>query len=119
MDILADENVPGAAVERLRDAGHDVSWVSEDAPGTADPEVLERASKEDRLLVTFDKDFGDLAYRSGLKAPAGIVLFRLPSMPPKELSRFMTDSLETQVDWKGHFSVVSQLGIRMRVLPRR
>ena len=68
MVILADENVPGAAVARLRDAGHDVSWVSEDAPGTADPDVLERASKEDRLLVTFDKDFGDLAYRAGLRA---------------------------------------------------
>ena len=119
MDILADENVPGAAVARLRDAGHDVSWVSEDAPGTADPDVLERASNEDRLLVTFDKDFGDLAYRAGLRAPSGVVLIRLPSMPPEELSRFIADSLATQVDWKGHFSVVTELGIRMRPLPRR
>ncbi len=54
MDILADENVPGAAVARLRNAGHDVVWVSEEAPGTADPDVLERAAEEDRLLVTFD-----------------------------------------------------------------
>ncbi len=71
------------------------------------------------MLVTFDKDFGDLAYRAGLRAPAGIVLFRLPSMPPEALSRFVSDSLATHVDWKGHLSVVSELGIRMRPLPHR
>ena len=96
-----------------------MSWVSEDAPGTADPDVLERASKEDRLLLTFDKDFGELAYRAGLRAPAGVVLLRLPGMPPEEVSRFMTDGLATRVDWKGHFSVVTELDIRMRPLPRR
>ncbi len=67
--------------------------------------------------MTFDKDFGDLAYRAGLRARSGVVLFRLPSVPPEVLSRFITDSLETQVDWKGHFCVVTELGIRMRPLP--
>ena len=66
--LLADENVPGAVVAALRQQGHDVAWIHEDAPGRPDPEVLERAQQEHRVVVTFDKDFGELAFRRGLAA---------------------------------------------------
>lgn len=117
MRILADENVPCAAVEMLRSAGHDVAWVSEREPGTADTEVLSRASKEARLLVTFDKDFGDLAFRARMPVSHGIVLFRLASMSKDTLPQFVADSLASQVDWKGRFSVISEHRIRVRAIP--
>ena len=60
MLFLANENSPGEAVEALRQEGHDVAWVRTDAPGAADQEVLKRAQKEVRGLLTFDKDFGEL-----------------------------------------------------------
>ncbi len=50
----------------LRHDGHDVAWVRTDAPGSTDQQVLARAVAEDRILLTFDKDFGDLAFRAGL-----------------------------------------------------
>lgn len=68
MRFLASENVPGDAVARLRDAGHDVAWVREDAPGSRDEEVLARAISESRILRTFDKDFGELVEPGG-RAP--------------------------------------------------
>lgn len=71
--LLADENVPGAVVAALRQQGHDVAWIHEDAPGSPDPEVLERAQREGRVVVTFDKDFGELAFRRGLAASVGVV----------------------------------------------
>ncbi len=117
MRILADENVPGAAVEMLRSAGHDVAWVSEREPGTADTDVLSRASEEARLLVTFDKDFGDLAFRARMPVTHGIVLFRLAGMSKDTLPRFVADSLASNVEWKGHFSVISERRIRMRAIP--
>ena len=63
--LLADENVPGPAIAALRQAGHDVAWMHEDAPRTPDLEVLKRAQGEKRVVVTFDKDFGELAFRLG------------------------------------------------------
>src|SRR5438445_603289 len=68
MRILANENFPGEAIEALRSRGHDVAWVRTDAPGSSDEEVIARATREGRLLITFDKDFGALAFRSGLSA---------------------------------------------------
>lgn len=64
----------------LRKQGHDVVWIREAAPGSGDTEVLERAQEEDRILITFDKDFGELAFKRGLPASCGVILFRI-SMP--------------------------------------
>ena len=117
MKILADENVPGAAVEMLRSAGHDVAWVSEGGSGAADTDILSRASDESRLLITFDKDFGDLAFLARMPVSHGIVLFRLASMSKDTVPQFVADSLASQVEWEGHFSVISERRIRMRAIP--
>jgi len=63
--FLANENVPLAVVTSLRKDGHDVAWVREDAAGSTDDQVLGRAVKEGRVLLTFDKDFGELVFLSG------------------------------------------------------
>jgi predicted nuclease of predicted toxin-antitoxin system len=78
MRFLANENFPGEAVTALKTAGHDVVWLRTAAPGTSDEDVLVWAAREARILLTFDKDFGELAWRLGLPASSGIVLFRLP-----------------------------------------
>ena len=72
--LLADENVPGPAVTALREYGHDVVWMHEEALGTPDPEVLARAQLERRVVVTFDKDFGELAFRAGMDHLGGLGL---------------------------------------------
>jgi len=68
MRFLANENFPGQAVEALRAAGHDVAWIHADAPGSPDELVLARAAREAAVLLTFDKDFGELA--CALSCPA-------------------------------------------------
>jgi len=57
LHLLANENFPAQAVEALRLRGHDLLWIRTDAPGSKDQDVLARASAEDRILLTFDKDF--------------------------------------------------------------
>jgi predicted nuclease of predicted toxin-antitoxin system len=71
--FLADENFPGPSVRLLRDAGHEVVWVKETAPRTADPDVLRWAARERRVLLTLEADYGDLVFRQGLPAPWGVV----------------------------------------------
>jgi predicted nuclease of predicted toxin-antitoxin system len=61
MRFLAHENIPRVAVTALNAGGHDVVWVRSAAPGTPDSDVLAWASRESRILLTFDKDFGELA----------------------------------------------------------
>jgi predicted nuclease of predicted toxin-antitoxin system len=85
MRFLANENFPGPAVDALRQAGHDVLWARTEMPGQSDPEILDRAQQDRRVLITFDKDFGELAFRAGLPAECGIVLFRI-SIPSPEVA---------------------------------
>ena len=119
MRILADENVPGDAVTALRERGHDVAWMRADAPGSSDLQVIARAQAGNRMLVTFDKDFGELAFRSGLPASSGIVLFRISTPSPSHVARVAVAALESRTDRTGHFAVVEDERIRMTPLPKR
>src|SRR6516165_3389021 len=76
MRWLADECVDAALVSQLRDAGQDILYVAEVASGATDAEVLRRARNDSRLLLTEDKDFGELLFRLKL-AVSGLVLLRL------------------------------------------
>jgi len=117
MRFLADENFPGDAVTALRGAGYDVSWVASAAPGASDVRVLAMADGDDRILLTFfDKDFGELAWRVGLPATCGIILFRIPTPPVASIAATLVARIEERDDWAGHFSVIEQGRVRMRAL---
>jgi predicted nuclease of predicted toxin-antitoxin system len=88
MRFLANENFPGAAVLALTAAGHDVIRVASAMRGASDTEVLACAARESRILLTFDKDFGELAGASRLPMDCGVVLFRFLS---RELLRLESD----------------------------
>ena len=60
MQFLANENFPKASVIKLRDANYNVAYGSEDAPGAKDYEVLAGAVDEKRIILTFDRDYGEL-----------------------------------------------------------
>jgi predicted nuclease of predicted toxin-antitoxin system len=116
MRFLANENFPFDAVEILRQAGHDVAWIRTDAPGISDSEVLDRAQKDDRILLTFDKDFGELAFRSQLSATSGIILFRIKVPSGAVVAQKVGVAIASRDDWAGHFSVIEDDRIRMRSL---
>jgi predicted nuclease of predicted toxin-antitoxin system len=77
MRVKLDENMPAAMTELRRQAGDDALTVAEEAlGGTADPRILEVATAEDRVLITFDLDFADVR-DFPIGSHAGIVVFRL------------------------------------------
>ena len=116
MRFLANENFPGAAVDALEAAGHDVAWVRITAPGASDPEVLAWAAREERILLTFDKDFGELARRSTLPAKCGVELLRTPMPRRVDVGRQLAELISSREDWAGYFSVVEPGRVRMRPL---
>ena len=116
MRFLADENFPGAAVSALVAAGSDVVCVSCVAPGSSDSDVLAVAAREQRVLLTFDKDFGELARASALPATCGVILLRIPMPGPGATGQLLADLILARDDWAGHFSVIEPGRIRMRAL---
>lgn len=86
MRFLADESCDFAVVRTLRQAGHDVSAISETNPAAEDAVVLALARSESRILLTEDKDFGLLAYAGGQET-SGIILIRFPADARKQLGQ--------------------------------
>ena len=117
MKFLADENFPGPTVRALRGAGFDVVWVLENSPGTPDEGVLILAAQENSILLTLDKDFGELVFRRRLPSGAGIVLFRIVSDSPEMFAALALVALQSRDDWAGHFSVIANDRIRMTPFP--
>ena len=119
MRFLANENIPGPVVGRLRELGHDVVWAKEDLRGARDHVVLSRAQLDQRVTVTCDTDFGELAFRSRLPASCGVVLFRIEWTDPVTDNAFVVSALTSRDDWTGLFAVVERDRVRLRRLPNR
>lgn len=113
MRLLADESLDFAVVRALRESGHDVLLVSEAAPGAPDSRVVELAESERRLLLTEDKDFGQLAFAAGRRS-AGIVLVRFPATVRHSQPREVLRALERLGDLtRGCFVVVEPGKVRV------
>ncbi len=114
MNLLADESVDGPIVEQLRQDGHDVLYVAEMEPSIPDEVVLQRANEHHALLVTEDKDFGELIYRQGL-VHLGVILVRLAGLSPPTKARFVsTVIIERAAEMPSAFSVISPGLVRIR-----
>ena len=117
--FIIDENMSPAIAVMLREVGHDAIAVAQYAPRTPDRDILALAVQDNRILATFDTDFGDLIYRWGLPAPPAVILFRLVSTPESEKPQFVARLLLEERDWIGCFWVVTDAAIRNRPLPAR
>lgn len=115
--LLADENIPAPTIEALRSAGHDVLSIREDASGISDEEVLRMSVAQKRILVTFDRDFGELVFRMGLAAPTSILYLRFDPMNPTAVNSAVFSLLADPDFILGRMVIVTDLGIRRRDLP--
>ncbi len=81
-----------------------------------DAEVLAWAIRGQRILLTFDKDFGDIARASRQSDAWGVILFRIPMPSIAQVGSVIVTLIDSRDDWPGHFSVIELGRIRMRVL---
>ena len=117
MKFLADECCDALVVAGLRADGHDVFFVAESARGADDETVLHQAAADGRIVLTEDKDFGELVVRLGLPAH-GIVLLRLnPADSAAKLARLRELLLRDASRLPHAFVVVDETKARFRALP--
>lgn len=114
MNLLADEGIDRQIVDVLREKGYVVGYIAEMDPGISDDIVLELANRERVLLLTADKDFGELVFRLR-RLSSGVVLIRLAGLPSIKKTeivvRFIMKHFNELI---GSFSVITPRGIRIR-----
>lgn len=114
MKIVADEGVDRQIVEELRRASHEVTYVAEVTPGINDDEVLELANERGAVLLTADKDFGELVFRLN-RTSWGIVPIRLAGLDPDAKSAIVANAIrEHGEQMYDCFSVITAGAIRIR-----
>lgn len=114
MKFLADENVDKPIVERLRKERHEVLYVLEIEPSISDDEVIQRTNREKALLLTADKDFGELVFRQN-RIIYGVILIRLSGLSPQSKAEIVAKAVTEHADELAHnFTVISHGAVRIR-----
>jgi predicted nuclease of predicted toxin-antitoxin system len=114
MRFVADESVDLPIVQALREAGYDVTYGAELAPGIDDATVLEEANREGRLLLTADKDFGEMVVRQQ-RLSTGVVLIRLAGLSNQHKATLTLRAIQENAERLiGHVAVVGVGRVRIR-----
>jgi predicted nuclease of predicted toxin-antitoxin system len=114
MRFIVDESTGAAVANCLRSLGHDVLVVADAMPQADDQDILNRAMGETRVLITNDKDFGELVFRAR-KAHVGVVLLRLRDQSVVnrvDTVKFLLETLGDRIE--GSFIVATDHGARIR-----
>ena len=113
MRFLADESCDFAVVRALRRAGFDVLCISESTPRAEDSEVIRLALREERILLTEDKDFGRLVYSHGQET-LGVIFLRFPTFARRQISRDVVNLVKQQGEKLARSFITVQPG-RIRI----
>lgn len=115
MKLLANENIPLATIHYLRRIGLDIASISEDASGIQDRVVLNIAHEQERTILTFDRDYGELIFKHHLKPKASVIYLRLDEYSPQEPGIIIEKLIrENQIDFSNTLTVVDKNGLRQR-----
>lgn len=115
--LAADENIQASLVRALRKEGHDVLYVAENAGGITDNAVLAWAAEQERILLTEDKDFGELVFRLKRDLP-GVILLRLPDVHWQSRYQRLTKLFERYGGGlRRQYVVVEEERFRFRSMP--
>ncbi|MBK9154652.1 MAG: DUF5615 family PIN-like protein [Chloracidobacterium sp.] len=114
MKLLADENFEPEFVEKLRAAGHEVIFLDEYDAGISDHEVLRRAVRENAVVITNDKDFGEMVVRHGFES-RGVIFLRLYELPLSERIEIVLNVISSRgEELESAFTTISREAVRVR-----
>lgn len=118
MRFLANENVPGDTIRALRAAGWEVTAIAEERPSLSDVDVLAKARSENRIVITFDRDYGELVYARGHAPPPGVIYLRAIPSHPAEAAGWLLEMNRQGIPFEGAFTIFSSWDhVRQRPLP--
>ena len=114
MRFVADEGLDAPIVTSLRTEGHEVFYIKEEHPGLPDEDVLKIANERKDILITSDKDFGELVHRLK-QIHSGILLIRLSGVKPKEKAVIVVAAIkEHGNELHNAFTVINKTHVKIR-----
>ncbi|WP_020595378.1 DUF5615 family PIN-like protein [Spirosoma panaciterrae] len=113
MKFLADENFPFTAFRILHESGYDIKHIALEMPSITDADVTNLAISENRIILTFDGDYGTLIFKFGYRPP-GVVYFQLPNITPDEPAYIIMNLLNEAHQLEAMYTVVENDKIRQR-----
>lgn len=120
MQFLADENFPYPVINTLRHAGYTVQSIQEKNKGLPDIDVIQKAIKENLIILTFDKHFGEILVRYYFPNQPSVIFFRHKGHQPIEIALLLIHYLREQnMDFSNSFTVISSNGIRQNKYHRK
>lgn len=118
MRWLADENIPRSTIAYLRDRGEDVVAVAELSPNVTDEAVIRLAREANRILLSFDRDHGELIFGHGVLPPRAVIYLRLDTPDLQALQDLLAGLIMLGEEaLAGLFTTVNKTGIRQRAFP--
>jgi predicted nuclease of predicted toxin-antitoxin system len=115
MEFLANENFPKPSIQLLLDKGYKVFLVSEELSGISDMDVIFYASQRDQIILTFDKDYGEIIFRTKISNPVSVIFFRFKGKDPREAGSILLDLIENkEMKFENSFTVIEKDSIRQR-----
>ena len=115
MKLLANENFPLASTKILQKQGFDINAIGTDNPSILDPEVIKIAEDEERTIITFDKDYGELIYKHGYIPKSGVIFLRILNTDPEGPAKFLMAIFKnTDLEFHRKMTIIDRDKIRQR-----
>lgn len=112
--LLANENIPKSTIILLRQNGIDITAIAEGYSGISDVQVLQMAEEQERIIVTFDRDYGELIFQKKLHFTIGLIYLRFIPQKPSEPAEILMNIFKREFTFKNKFSVIDRDKIRQR-----
>lgn len=115
MKYLANENVPFSSITYLKSKGFDVKAIGVDDSGITDEQVMQIAIDENRTIITYDSDYGELIFKHGYKPQAGVIFIRVQPTEPLETAKILEDLISQKtVSLEHTLTVIDSNTIRQK-----
>jgi predicted nuclease of predicted toxin-antitoxin system len=115
MKFLANENFPLKSIHYLEKRGFDIAAIGREFPGIQDHVVMQYAESQDRIILTFDRDYGELIFKHNFKPKNGVIYFRLEEFDPETPGKMLDELIiNHSIDFSNTLTVLDHHGIRQR-----
>ena len=115
MKFLANENVPILSVNYLKSKGFDITSIGIENPGISDEQVMKISIEQERTIITYDSDYGELIFKHGFKPNAGVVFIRQQPTEPLETAKIIEQmTSNSKITLKRTLTVVDSNSLRQK-----